>query len=782
MTENNNRKDLDVMAAATIKASENRLLKHAANYAYTFNWAVFPVHGIVNGECTCDKPSCSSPGKHPRIRSWQQLATRNLNQILDWWTQWPESNIGIPTGTASGVFILDVDPRHGGEESYDNLDLKPAEIENSYVVTTGGGGKHIYFGLPQDRYRSCATNIAPGLDIRCDGGFVVAATSNHVSGKSYRMDSTPSNPGGPLSPPPQKILNLLSEGPGRPTPRMLPKTFEDGMRNEALFTIANDLAFSNISRESVMDVLKRENESRCKPPKSKEVLETILNSAFKYDPGFDIDGTRIKPIPLPELPDVLPFDPALLPEGIRDHVVDVAERMQVPLDFVGPSLMLTVGSLIGRQVKICPKAHDDWMVAPNLWGGFVAPPGSRKSAALDAILKPIWDLESAGEKAYRKALPSFLAKLAIYEEGQKSLNSKAAKILKNNSAQKQDDKTELLEKPTPPVRKRYLTNDTTVEALTLILEDNPNGLLIASDELAKFIHDIEKPYQKAARGFYNSTWGTESGFRSDRVGRGTSLTGEICVSILGTIQPEPLSALISKWSCSPELLDGFLQRFQVLVYPDVPQITEIVDRAPDKDALERAHSLIKELADVDALNLSLAKNSDGQAYLHLDSESQEILNGWLLENAKRSNEPSEPDIMKAYLNKLPKVLASFCLIIHMLDDRGPVIRASSIRKSLSWVKYLESHTRRIYTPSLSKKFQGAKELIRMIFIKNKFGDEFSPREVTRGGGNLFKPTSRAIEALEVLVDRAYLFDITPETGKGRSRRYRVNPNAREILG
>src|SRR5260221_6684672 len=94
------------------------VLVAALEYAQR-GWPVLPLHGIRDGACTCGNPKCDKPGKHPRIKSGKEHseATTDPDRIRTWWERWPDANVGIRTGVASGLIALDEDPRHGGENS-----------------------------------------------------------------------------------------------------------------------------------------------------------------------------------------------------------------------------------------------------------------------------------------------------------------------------------------------------------------------------------------------------------------------------------------------------------------------------------------------------------------------------------------------------------------------------------------------------------------------------------------------------------------------------------------
>ena len=123
-------------------------------------------------------------GKIPLIRDWVNRATGDLETIRQWFEVWPDANLGVATGSKSGVFVLDCDVDTGGLESLDNRGI---DYSKTLVVRTGSGGLHIYYRYDPDRsIRNSASKIAPGLDIRGEGGFVVAPPSIHPNGNLYQ--------------------------------------------------------------------------------------------------------------------------------------------------------------------------------------------------------------------------------------------------------------------------------------------------------------------------------------------------------------------------------------------------------------------------------------------------------------------------------------------------------------------------------------------------------------------------------------------------------------------
>jgi hypothetical protein len=165
------------------------MLESALDYARQGK-PVFPLHNPTRRGCSCGKANCNNVGKHPRTARGLKDATTDERQITEWWKKWPDANIGYPTGKVSGEFTLDVDPRHGGDESLREFERRYGPLPKTATVNTGGGGKHLKFKHPGNIPIKNATNVdgLPGLDLRGDGGYIVVPPSLHASRKRYVLD------------------------------------------------------------------------------------------------------------------------------------------------------------------------------------------------------------------------------------------------------------------------------------------------------------------------------------------------------------------------------------------------------------------------------------------------------------------------------------------------------------------------------------------------------------------------------------------------------------------
>jgi putative DNA primase/helicase len=147
---------------------------------------VIPLHTPTAHGCSCPRAgACVSAGKHPRL-DWKpyQLRRAGVEEIREWWTRWPAVNVGIVTGTISGVCVLDVDPRNGGFATLAELDHRGAAMPtDNPLVETGSLGLHHYFVLEAPLAKAAPFD---GIELQADGAMVVAPPSLHRAGRRYQ--------------------------------------------------------------------------------------------------------------------------------------------------------------------------------------------------------------------------------------------------------------------------------------------------------------------------------------------------------------------------------------------------------------------------------------------------------------------------------------------------------------------------------------------------------------------------------------------------------------------
>jgi hypothetical protein len=298
------------------------------------------------------------------------------------------------------------------------------------------------------------------------------------------------------------------------------------------------------------------------------------------------------------LPPVEPFEIDLLPVFLRKAALDISERMQVPLDLPAISLTCTLAGAVNRRASIQPKANDStWTVIPNLWGGIIAPPGFMKSPMLSAATKPLRLIDGEYRKDYEARMMQYQKDLNEWKARKSAYNEQLKAYFKSGKARPPDLPNELQKPP----RTRLFVNDCTFEALHEIMEENPTGTLLIRDELSGWWAQLDRQGREGERGFYLEAWNGDTGYAIDRIGRGSLYVEACCLSILGGIQPAKLRNYLADTMRGGPTDDGLIQRFQLLVYPDLPPAWKLVDRPPNADALEQVRSTFEKLVKIDPM-------------------------------------------------------------------------------------------------------------------------------------------------------------------------------------
>jgi hypothetical protein len=302
------------------------LLLAAIQYAVQ-GWCIVPLHSFFGGGCTCEKPGCGSPAKHPLTPNGVHAATTDETTIRRWWAEAQGlANVGIATGQNSGLVVVDVDAKSGGIMTISRLENAHGKLPRTPTAETGGGGRHYYFRYPDGECISNRAGILPGIDVRGDGGYVVAPPSRHVSGNHYAWAVPPETPladlpawllelivgksfvGADVLPLPACRATTLVVQPATDDLATHPGSSE-GKRNATLCTLAGaHLARSEDAK--VITALALAWAERCSPPMPQgEVIRTIKSLSEKHQQTTlfvraqaNGDGGDFEQLPLPESP------------------------------------------------------------------------------------------------------------------------------------------------------------------------------------------------------------------------------------------------------------------------------------------------------------------------------------------------------------------------------------------------------------------------------------------------------------------------------------------------
>lgn len=467
--------------AAHEGASAN--LNAALEYAER-KWPVFPCWWVENSSCVCGGPDCQKPGKHPLgklVPNGKNDATTDPTIIKGWWTLYPDANIGIITGPESGLVVVDEDPRNGGTES-----LKELERLGNFPITplayTGGGGQHIYLHHPGNELKIKSRPLPgfPGIDIKGDGGYVVAPPSNHVSGVTYSWKVHP----GAYHPAkmPDWLLTLLLAGSQarRTSPEGANQSekIPQGARNTALTSLAGTMRRRGMSLEAVEAALLAENK-RCDPPLEESEVLAIAKSISKYSPGGNGAATGRdwpEPEPLRRSPEPgEPFPMEALGPTLGEAAAAIYAIVKAPAAICGQAVLasanLAVQGFADVQIDGRHFPISEFFLS-------VAVSGDRKSAADRAALAPVDDHEKELMTAYKQDFSLYEKETLLWKKD------------RDAALKKPKDRREALEAlppaPSPPYYPQLTTEEPTYEGLAKLLANGHPSVGLFSDEAGRF--------------------------------------------------------------------------------------------------------------------------------------------------------------------------------------------------------------------------------------------------------------------------------------------------------
>lgn len=292
-------------------------LPHQATASIGLSWAlfyasiklaVFPVQFVFeNGACSCGNTACSRIGKHPMTLNGFKDATTEENTVRYYFEGEPEANVGIRCGSESGIVVLDVDVKSGGPASLSELVAEHGALPVTPRVRTGGGGTHYYFRHPgAGMVIPNRQGMRPGLDLRGDGGYVVAPPSNHTEAV-YEFEAGQGLGDVQLAAMPQWLLALAlveaaAHAPsGVPAPSNDGQSIPSGERNASLFALACAMRAKGMSRSGIDAAVRAENVARCQPPLGEGEVAKIVSATMKYPAGVAPRGRMVSALPRDEV-------------------------------------------------------------------------------------------------------------------------------------------------------------------------------------------------------------------------------------------------------------------------------------------------------------------------------------------------------------------------------------------------------------------------------------------------------------------------------------------------
>ncbi len=753
------------------------IIDHALEYA-KHGYKVLPLHFPNHRQkCSCGKKSCSSVGKHPITKNGLKDASSEFSKIQEWWGNFPTANIGILTGSISRFVVLDIDKDHGGFESLKALQTSYETLPITRKVESGGGGLHIYFACT--KVLKNRVGILPGIDFRGEGAYIVAPPSIHLSGKKY----TWSDENLDFAPLPLWLEELISSNAESREKPSIKKPMQEGVRNNSLTSIAGFLRRQSLDHKHIAEALHALNPILCEPALEKEEVSKIAKSIA----GYEKPQPWSKALALPKSKvEVKKLTNDMLPNSLRPWIVDVAERMQIPLEYLATPAIVAAASIIGRKITIRPIPKDSWCVIPNLWGFIVGDPGSMKSPAIAEAMRPLEKIAKRSRDDFRRECRerqadernSLLQIESLKESLKVNFKSGNASLI----AKQKEELTKLLDSREPPKEKRYKTNDPTVEKLAVILQENPNGILLLRDELSGWLETLNKAGREGSREFYLEAWNGNSSYTVDRIGRGTQHVDALCLSIFGSIQPAKLEEYIEN-TVSSKGDDGFLERFQMIVYPEKPKSWILMNKSPNEDAEKEAFAVFEHL-DKFSGNEFHIDSSSSIPFLLFSESAQILADAWRLKLETRLLEGQDSNIFQAHLSKYRSLMPSLALVFTMLRSSSTKIENVGVeetRMAISWCDFLESHAKKIYEKVINEEKAYAQVLAEKIQEQSVYDGE-KIRDIYRRNWRGINTQEKLEKAIKHLTTLGWVRTEVIKALGGRSEVLRINPELLQRKG
>ena len=495
------------------------------------------------------------------------------------------------------------------------------------------------------------------------------------------------------------------------------------------------------------------------------------------------------PGPLEYKPRVVPEFNAevLLPDAIRAWVVDEAARMPGPVEFPAMAAIVAVGALVGTRCGIRPKQKDDWFELPNLWGAACGVPSTKKTPGLKAGTSMLFRLAADESERFEREQKEFQDLLTVGEieqaEIKKQLAGSVRARLNGDDAdeqahiQRMKDISDRLFNA-KPTKRRYYTSDSTGAKLGDLLVNNPLGLMVFRDELGGLLSKLDHADNAEERGFYLEGFGGKAGYAIDRMERGELWVPNVCLSVLGGIQPDKLAGYMNR-AFRQGGNDGLLQRFGMLVYPE-PVKWKYVDRYPDKTAKDRAWSVFQKLNDFDPVEWGASPPDDFCRFCRFgfDADSQKIFIEWMdwLQRDILANE--ENPNLEEHFTKYQKLVPALALIFHLIEcadsgQRGPVGVQSMVRAA-AWSELLMEHARKTYGLLMDAGLAGAVALSKKI-QSGAVQPGFSARDIHVKGWSGLSDIETVKAAIDALVNERWLKPVTIQSGGRKKDAYDINP-------
>ncbi len=283
--------------------------------------------------------------------------------------------------------------------------------------------------------------------------------------------------------------------------------------------------------------------------------------------------------------------------------------------------------------------------------------------------------------------------------------------------------------------------------------------MVEADEIIGLLKQLDVSGQEVARSFYLTAADGDQPYTFDRITRGKGLHIEaVCVSIMGGIQPGVLADYVRQAVSGGAKADGLLQRFGLMVYPDISRDWKEVDRYPDKSARQVINNLVNKLNTLNPADIGAeADPYKAVPFLRFDEKAQLLFSAWRTQLEHQLKSDEEHPAIVSHLAKYRKLIPSLALLNHLCDEGKGLVSETALQRAIAYAQYLESHARRIYSFATRPDIDAAKTILKRL-TSGKLSSPFTARELYKKGWTGLSTPNQAKTAIDLLVEYSYLHE------------------------
>lgn len=794
--------------------------------------------------------------KYPGRNDWQAVATIDPTTITDWWNPaspelWRRGDdptaygACVVTGVTSGIFVLDIDPRHGGDETLADLEHEHGDLPDTVECLTGGGGRHLYFKMPAGHVitNDQSGRLGPGLDVRGEGGQVVAPPTIHPdSGRPYEWEAM-GDPLGGVEPvdAPAWLIDLLTAEPEVVTPRRRERvgtslSDRPGDRFEEETDWAEMLTGDGWTLHSVRNgrdgyyelwtrpgKLPRDGASASLYFKGGDVLKVFTPNApglaaeatysrFGYYAatkhggdhgaaartlGQQYDAQRpASATSLPTGPPSATATPAEIDEWESLEPIPLGEKFERP-DFpvdVFPEWVRHQVAQVADELQITPDLPAQlaitalsMAVAGRAHVQVNGPWTESLNTFTVTALPP-----GAGKS------PAFRAMLAPLEEYEAELAEAAAETFNRvklerdmiesslDKAKRKGERAEALalqdelnEKPLPVIP-RLMVDDVTPEKLGEMLAEQSGRIALVSSEGGLFDMMTGRYSDSSNLDLYLQAWSQDT-VRVDRVSGRELVIRRPTLTVGLTVQPR----VIRKLADRPELQGrGLTARFMYSVPADTVGRRDLSRTSTWNEAVASMYA--RQIVGLSVqVERDFVEADERSVMMRFTPDAREMFLAWRQDHERRLAPDGDLRFMAEWVTKLQSTTARLAGLLHLArcSNAYEPISGSTMAAAIRVGDYWEAHAKVVHDLwTVDDVMQKAVQLIEWVAEQGL--SEFTTRDVQRGLRRSFEKVEQMTDPLNVLMDRGWvrpLFEGNVTVGqRGKPKVFAVNPHTKTL--